>query len=225
MAQVKRTLFVSPRSAGWAGIFCVAAVAIALFIPGFPLPSGADSGATVSAFIDAHRAAWLLGAWLTFPEFAFFLWFIIGLRTYLLTAGDVDDGLMLYMFAGAISTVAAGLIATTLQIVLGVVPTSDLGPVGVRTLYLGWLASGVPVLFMALAVTLFGAAAGLQVHRSAPAWLAGLAYAATLLCVLGTATTFFVSGPLAMSGAVGYLAFFAFAAWTLLTGIRLLRSS
>ena len=215
---------VSQLSAGWAGILCIAAVAVALFVPGFPLPSAADSGDAVNAFLDAHRVAWMLGAWLTFPELAFFLWFMAGLAAYLRRASSRLDGLMLYMLAGAIGTVAAGLIATTLQIVLGVIPFADLGPAAVRALYVAWLASGVPVLFMPLAATLFAAAEGLRSDTSAPVWLAGSAYATMFLCVLGTITTFFVSGPFALNGPVGYLAFFAFAIWLLLTSIHLIRS-
>lgn len=224
MALGNSASVVSPRSAGWAAILCIAVVAIALFVPGYPLPSAADSGASVSAFLDAHRSAWLLGAWLTFPELAFFLWFFIGLRAYLRKTADVDEGLMLYMLAGAISTVAAGLVATTLQIVLGVLPSAALGAVAVKTLYVGWLASGVPVLFMALAATLFPAAVALKSNPEAPASLAIFGYAATVFCVLGTVTTFFVSGPFALNGPVGYIAFFVFAVWAILTGIHLIRS-
>ena len=216
---------VSQLAAGWSGILCVIAVAIALFFPGLPLPSATDSGASIGAFLDAHRAAWMIGAWLTFPELVFFLWFIVGLRTYLLDASGRREGLMLYMIAGAVCTIAAGLIATTLQIVLGVIPVGELGSAAVRTLYVAWLASGVPVLFMPLAATLFAAAEGLRNHPTAPPWLSGLAYAATLLCVLGTVTAFFASGPLGLNGPVGYAAFFAFAVWTLLTSVHLIRSN
>ncbi len=224
MAQNKNGPRISPAAAGWSGILCIVAVAIALFAPGFPLPSAADSGVSVNAFIEAHRAAWMLGAWLTFPELVFFLWFFVGLGAYLRPVPGWSEGLELYMLAGAIGTVAAGLIATTLQIVLGIVPFGDLGPGAVRALYVGWLASGVPVLFMPLAATLFVASEGLRSHPSAPPWLAGVGYAATILCVLGTVTTFFTSGPFALNGAIGYLAFFVFAAWTLLTSIHLITS-
>lgn len=225
MVRTSGTVGISHRSAGWGAILCVIVVAIALFVPGFPLPSATDSGASISAFLDAHRTAWELGAWLTFPELVLFLWFIIGLQMYLRQASSRNDGLMLYMLAGAVCTVAAGLVATTLQIVLGVIPSVELGPVAVRSLYVGWLASGVPVLFMPLAATLFAAAEGLRTHPLAPRWLTGLAYVATLLCVLGTFTTFFASGAFALNGAVGYAAFFAFAIWTVLTGVHLIRSA
>lgn len=215
---------ISPRSAGWAGVLCIAVVAIALFVPGFPLPSAADSGAAVNAFLDAHRAAWMLGAWLTFLELLFFLWFTAGLYTYLRQSAGRSEGLMLFMLAGAISAVAAGLIATTLQIVLGVVPFADLGPAAVRALYVAWLVSGVPVLFMPLAAMLFAAAEGLRTNRSAPRWLAGFGYAAMLCCILATVTTFFISGPLALNGPIGYIAFFVFAAWMILTSIHLIGS-
>jgi hypothetical protein len=219
-----RTPRVSSRSAGWAGILCVAVVTIALFAPGFPLPSAADSGTSVNAFLDAHHAAWMLGAWLTFLELLFFLWFTAGLYAYLRQSAGLSEGLMLFMLAGAISAVAAGLIATTLQIVLGLIPFADLGAAAVRALYVAWLVSGVPVLFMPLAAMLFAAAEGLRTDRLAPRWLAAFGYAAMLCCILATLTTFFISGPLGLNGPIGYIAFFVFAAWMILTSIHLIRS-
>jgi hypothetical protein len=210
------------RSAGWAGIFCVIAVAIALFLPGPALPSAADQGQVVGEFIDSHRVAWMAGAWLTFPEMAFFLWFTVGLRSYLRRNGDADDSLTLYMLGGALGTVAAGLVATTLQIVLGIVPIHDLTLPGTRALYVGWLASGVPVLFMPLALMLFAAAYGMHRCRSTPGWLAGLGYVTAAASVLATFTTFYSAGALALSGPIGYLAFFLFALWIVLTSVRLI---
>jgi hypothetical protein len=220
----KGTPRISPRSAGWAGVLCVAAVAIALFVPGFPLPSAADSAAAVNTYLDAHRAAWMLGAWLTFPELVFFFWFIGGLYAYLRNGAGRSDGLLLFMLAGAVGAVAAGLIATTLQIVLGIVPFADLGPAAVKALYVAWLVSGVPVLFMPLAAMLFAAAEGLRTHPSTPLWLAGLGYAAMLCCILATLTTFFTTGALALNGPIGYITFFVFGAWTILTSIQLIGS-
>lgn len=211
------------RSAGWAGIFSLIAVAIALFLPGGSLPSAADSGQAVGAFIDAHHAAWMIGAWLTFPEMVFFLWFAIGLRSYLRRGGDRVESLNLLMLSGALATVAGGLIATTLQIVIGIVPAHDLGVQGVRALYVGWLASGVPVVFMPLALMLFAAARSMHVHRSAPGWLVGIGYVAAAGSVLGSFTTFFSTGIIALNGPVGYLAFFLFALWVVLTSALLVR--
>lgn len=176
------------RSAGLTGIFCVIAVAVALFLPGASLPSAADSGQAVGAFINAHRA-WMVGAWLTFPEMVFFLWFAVGLRDYLRRTGDRAENLNLLMVSGALATVAGGLIATTLQIVIGIVPLHDLGVRGMRALYVGWLASGVPVVFMPLTLMLFAAARSMHVHRSAPGWLVGTGYtaaAASVICPLGS---------------------------------------
>jgi hypothetical protein len=214
----------SERSAGWAGIFCVIAVAIALFLPGPSLPSAADSGQAVGAFIDAHRAAWMTGAWLTFPEMAFFLWFTVGLRNRLRSGGARDDGLTLYMLTGALGTVAAGLVATSLQIVLGIVPLHDLGEQSTRALYVGWLASGVPVIFMPLALMLFAAAHSMRVNRSGPGWLVATGYAAAGASVLGTFTTFYSTTVMALSGPVGYIAFLLFALWVVLTSTWLIRS-
>jgi hypothetical protein len=206
---------VSERSAGWAGIFCVVAVAIAVFVRGYPLPSAADSGNAIAAFLTAHRLAWLVGGWLTFPEAVFFLWFFSGLLSRLRRLNVANDALRWFALSGAIGTVAAGLIATSLQIVLGVLPSGELGAVTIKALYVGWLASGVPVLFMPLAIAV--GAVSLSLRRlPSVRLLEWSGYCAVALSVLGTLTTFFTSGPLALNGLVGYAAFFAFAVWTLL---------
>src|SRR6516162_2967070 len=211
----------SERSAGWSGILCIVVVAIALFLPGYPLPSATDSGRVVGAFLDAHRGAWLLGAWLTFPETVFFSWFVLGLRKYLGRAFSTNEGLMLYMLAGAFGAVAAGLVGTTLQILLGIVPASQLGPAPIKAFYVGWLAC-VPVVFMSLAAMLFAAAHGMRRRQLMNGWLAGIGYVAALLYVLVTSTVFFSSGPMALNGPVAYIAFFAFALWTVLASLHLI---
>lgn len=212
------------RSTGWAGILCVVAVAVALFLPGPSLPSAADSGKAIAAFIDVHKFAWMLGAWLTFPEMVFFLWFAVGLRNVLIRHGAGGGGLPIYMLGGAIATIAAGLIATTLQVVLGIVPSQELGLRETKTLYVGWLVSGVPVLFMPLAMMQFAATLAMQRYALAPAWLTGIGYAGAAVSAIATVTTFYAVGVMALSGPIGYVAFSIFALWVVLVGLRLMRS-
>ena len=212
----------SDRSAGWAGILCVIAVAIALFLPGPALPSAADSGTAIATFIADHNFAWMLGAWLTFPEMVFFLWFAVALRNVLIRNGAGGGGLPLYMLGGAIATIAAGLIATTLQVVLGIVPSQELGVIQTKTLYVGWLVSGVPVLFMPLAMMQFAATLGMQKYALAPSWLTGIGYAGAAVSAIATVTTFYAAGVMALNGPVGYLAFFIFALWVVLVSLRLI---
>lgn len=202
----------------------MAAVAIALFLPGPSLPSAADSGVKISAFISAHYVAWMLGAWLTFAELVFFLWFTVGLRNWLDRRGIGENGLPLLMLAGAVAAVAAGLIATTLQVVLGIVPAPQLGG-QTKVLYVGWLVSGVPVLFMPLALMQFAATRAMQRVAGVPAWLTGVGYAGAAVSAIATLTTFYASGPLALSGPAGYVAFFVFAVWIVLVSLRLIRPS
>jgi len=211
----------SERWSGWSGILCIVAVTMALFLPGFPLPSSTDSGHSVGAFLDAHRGAWLFSAWLTFPEIVLFSWFAIGLRAYLGRAFSKSEGLMLYMLAGAFGVVAGGLVSTTLQILLGIVPAAQLGPATVKAFYVGWLAC-VPVIFMSLAMMLFAASGGIRRQRLMNGWLARIGYLTALLCVLGTGSVFFGSGPMSLNGLVAYLAFFAFGLWTILVSLHLI---
>lgn len=128
------------------------------------------------------------------------------------------------MLAGAAGTVAAGLIATTLQIVLGLVPGKALGDTGMAALYAAWLASGVPVLFMPLAVMQFGGVEAMRRYTPIPGWLTAVGYAGVTASVLGTVTTFYASGPFALSGPVGYVAFLLFALWVVVISFRLIAS-
>src|SRR5580692_10371334 len=71
------------RSAGWSVLCYVAVLVIATFLnSGMPGMDVKPSDAALA--FDQHRFSLLLGAWLTFPAVAFFLWFLVGLRTYLI---------------------------------------------------------------------------------------------------------------------------------------------
>jgi hypothetical protein len=203
----------------------VIAVAIALFLPGPALPSAVDSGQTIAAFIGVHWFGWMFGAWLTFPELVFFLWLTVGLRNVLIRHGAGGGGLPLYMLGGAFGAIAAGLIATTLQVVLGIVPSQELGTVETKILYVAWLVSGVPVLFMPLSVMQFAATCAMRRHALAPAWLAAIGYAGAAASAIATVTAFYSSGIMALNGPIGYLAFFIFALWVVLISLGLINAS
>ena len=90
------------RSAGWSVLCYVAVlVAVTLLTNGMPAIDTKTSDAALA--IDAHRFSLLWGAWLTFPATAFFLWFLVGLRSYLRWAPGRQEGLPTFaMIAGIV---------------------------------------------------------------------------------------------------------------------------
>ena len=65
------------------------------------MPSMARTANRRGVAIDAHRFGLLCGAWLTFPAAAFFLWFLVGLRSYLSNAPGRQEGLPTFALGAA----------------------------------------------------------------------------------------------------------------------------
>ncbi|MBV9263386.1 MAG: hypothetical protein JO324_03620, partial [Candidatus Eremiobacteraeota bacterium] len=73
------------RSAGWS-VLCYIAIQIIATLITAGLPSVEARPANAALAIDIRHVPVLIAAWLTFPAAGFFLWFLVGLRTYLSAA-------------------------------------------------------------------------------------------------------------------------------------------
>src|SRR5579871_7036071 len=106
------------RSAGWSGL-CYIAILVAATLLTNGMPSLSYRPVDAALAIDSHRSGLLLGAWLTFPAAAFFLWFLVGLRSYLSNAPGRQEGLPTFaLIAGVVMTsmslFAAGMLTAAL---------------------------------------------------------------------------------------------------------------
>lgn len=214
------------RSAGWSGIAFIIIVLVAAFLPG-ALPPPDTPVATVGAFVDAHHAMWMLAAWLTFPAVAFFLWWLIQLRAYLRLVPQIDDGLPTYMLAAGIVAAAIVIVTATVQVVLGLRPSTDRGPQTIGLLFDTFNAFGA-MIFIPSAVTVFAASHSGRRHQSLPAGLVYLGYLATVGCAIATLSVFWTSGFMAVGGlgtvVIGLLPFAIWVIWTSIVLIRAPRS-
>ncbi len=210
------------RSAGWSGIAFIIIVIVAAFLPGAPPPPDTPA-ATVGAFIDAHHAMWMLAAWLTFPAVAFFLWWLVQLRAYLRLVPQLDDGLPTYMLAGGLVAAAIVIVTGTVQVVLGMHPSTERSPQVIAMLYDTFNAFGA-MIFIPSAVVLFAASHSGRRHQSLPAGLVYLGYLGTIGSAISTLSVFSTSGFMAIGG-VGtlILGLLPFAIWVIWTSIVLTR--
>ncbi|HEY6327275.1 MAG TPA: hypothetical protein VIW73_12265, partial [Candidatus Cybelea sp.] len=102
------------RSAGWS-VLCYVGVLVIATLLNNGMPSVDVRPATAALLIDAHRFGLLLGAWLTFPAAAFFLWFLVGLRSYLSRAPGRQEGLPTFAMIAGVVMVAGSLLAAALE--------------------------------------------------------------------------------------------------------------
>src|SRR5581483_5232836 len=91
------------RSAGWSVLCYVGVLIVATLLNG-GMPSTHIKASDIALALDSHRFSLLLGAWLAFPADAFFLWFLVGFRSYLSHAREGrQEGLpTLAMIAGVV---------------------------------------------------------------------------------------------------------------------------
>lgn len=211
------------RSAGWSGIAFIIIVIVAAFLPG-ALPPPDAPPADVGTFIDAHHAMWMVSAWLIFPGVAFFLWWVIQLRAYLRLVPQIDDGLPTYLLAGGVVAAAIVVVTATIQVVLGMRPSTERTPQIVGMLYDAFNAFGGMIYIPSAVVLLAGSHSGKR-HGSLPAPLVYFGYLATIGSALATLSIFSVTGFMAIGGLgtliIGLL---PFAIWVIAVSIVLIRS-
>ena len=211
------------RSAGWSGIAFIIVVIVAAFLPGAP-PAPDAPAATVGAFIDASHGMWMLAAWLTFPGVAFFLWWLVQLRAYLRLVPQVDDGLPTYMLAGGVVAGTIVILTATVQVVLGMHPSTDRGPQVITMLYDTFNAFGA-MIFIPTAVMVFAGSHSGRRHQSLPSGLVYLGYLATVGSAISTLSVFSTSGFMAVGGlGTLVLGLLPFAVWVVWTSIVLIRA-
>ncbi|MDQ2872844.1 MAG: hypothetical protein M3R35_06930, partial [Candidatus Eremiobacteraeota bacterium] len=179
----------------------------------------------LAAYVDGHRSMLILGAWLTFPASAFYLWFIVGLRAFLRQVPGRDEGLPTYALVAGLATAVITVMGAIFQTVLGFEGSITLGAQGLPVMYGAAALSGA-VLFGPLAVFLLACAMSMRIHHSAPRWLAWLGYVAFIGSAISSLTVFFSRGPMAPGGIVSILVgLLLFALWVIATSIVLIRNA
>ena len=149
----------------------------------------------MSRWLGRRRFALLWGAWLTFPAVAFFLWFLVGLRSYFAAAPGRQEGLPTFAMIAGILMVATSLWGAMLEIAaIYARPEafSDNGLAGVFDASV-FMQDGLG--YAPVAIFLFAAAHSMRRHDSAPQWLATLGYVASFGAVLATFSIFIPYGP------------------------------
>lgn len=185
------------RSAGYAGIAFVGISTIGLFVYGVP-PLITMGASQVADFVVTHRGLWLLGSWLSLPESAFFLWFVVQLRAYLRLVPGLNDGLPTYMLVAGVGAGTIALITAMLQATLGFRP-QDIGLVAVRLLFDTYTMCSV-FIFIPLTIMVFAASHSARRHGTFPPWLVYLGYVAAMGAAVKSLSLFFTSGFMALGG-------------------------
>jgi hypothetical protein len=214
------------RSAGWSVLCYVALLMIASWLTrSLPTPLTMRPLAT-ALWIDAHRPALLLSAWLTFPAAAFFLWFLVGLRSYLSHAPGRQEGLPTFALVAGVVMIASSLWAAALLTAAVYPAPEDFKARGLAGIYdaFTFMQSGLG--YAPVAIFLFAAAHSMRRHARAPAWLAWFGYLAALGAAISTCSIF--SSDLLMApGQLGQAFFGEIPAgiWLIATGLVLILQS
>lgn len=212
------------RSAGWSAICYVAVIALASLLTS-PMPPVSTPPSDLSLLIDAHRQVILWAAWLTFPAAAFFLWFLVGLRSYLGHAPGRQEGLPLFATLAGVVMVTQALLAASLETAVGYASPDVFQGNGFAALFgaFQFLQGGLG--FAPVAIFLFAAAHSMRRHESAPRWLALLGYVAAVGCGIATLSIFYTS-PFMSPYGTGPAIFGVLpsAAWLVATGVVLIRT-
>jgi hypothetical protein len=213
------------RSAGYSVLCYVAVLVVATFINN-GMPSLAARPLEIALAMDAHRGAWLFAAWLTFPAVAFFLWFLVGLRSYLGNAPGRQEGLPTFAMLAGVVMVTTSLFAAAL-LTAALYPSPDVfkarGLAGIYNVFI-LLQGGLG--YAPVSIFLFAAAHSMRRHDRAPTWLAWLGYLAGLGAAIASLSIFF-SDPFMAPGQYGPGLFGAIpaAVWFVATGIVLISQS
>jgi hypothetical protein len=212
------------RSAGWSVLCYVGVLILATLLNG-GLPSIGARASQAALILDSRHISLLLGAWLTFPAVAFFLWFLVGLRGYLTYAPGRQEGLpTLAMIAGVVM-MALGLFAAALETAAAYVSPDMFTSNGLMGIYVAFVFTQGGLGYAPVAIFLFACAHSMRRHESAPQWLAWLGYLAAIGSGIATLSIFFNEGFMA-PGQEGPGLFGALpaAVWLICTGVILIQS-
>jgi hypothetical protein len=212
------------RSAGWSVLCYVGVLIVATFLNN-GMPSVDTKAADAALAIDARHVWLLLGAWLTFPAAAFFLWFLVGLRTYLRYAPGRQEGLPTLALIAGVVMAAGAVFAACLEIAAIYATPDAFSNNGLASVYDAFVFVQGGLGYGPVAIFLFAAAHSMRRHESAPSWLATLGYVAALGAGIATLSIFFSDGFMAPGqmgpGIVGAL---PAAVWLVATGVVLIQS-
>jgi hypothetical protein len=214
------------RSAGWS-VLCYVGVLIIATLLNNGMPSMDTRPATAALLIDAHRFGLLLGAWLTFPAAAFFLWFLVGLRSYLSYAPGRQEGLPTFAMIAGVVMVAGSLLAAGLESAALYASPDVFAHSGLVGIYDAFVMTQGGLGYGAVSIFLFASAHSMRRHESAPGWLAALGYVAAFGSAIATLSIFFTATYSFMApGQLGPGVFGAIPAaiWLVCTGIVLIQS-
>jgi hypothetical protein len=204
-----------------AGIAAVVFILASAFVAPQPPKSNASVAKILKYVVDDRRRL-LFSAWLGGLGGAFFLWFVGSLRGAMSRAADTASEMSAVVFAGGVATAAIATAASIPQLVLVYRGDQLQGsPDLVRVLY-DANTLGFTLVFFTIAVFIAGASLlSLQRRIWAP-WLGavGLIVAIYDLFAAGAISDF--TGARSPTGAVPFIAFISFAAFTLAFAIGLL---
>jgi hypothetical protein len=212
------------RSGGYSAIAFAIIVVIAGFLPGqYPDPNA--SAPFIANWAADHRQMLLVSDWLNFPAIAFYLWFLVGLRAYLLASEGQDEGLPTYAFAAGVASATLAIGVAALLAAIAYVPSADIGAGALKALYEAFNVLSA-LLYMPLVVFVFACAHSIRRHGSAPSWLAWLGYLAAVLGALATFSLFQTQGVFAPNGLVtAAIGFLPFAIWIVCCGFVMIRNA
>jgi hypothetical protein len=178
------------RSAGWSALCYVAVLVLATFLTN-GLPSMTYKPIEAALAIDAHRFGLLGGAWLTFPAAAFFLWFLVGLRSYLALAPGRQEGLPTFALVAGVVMVATSLISASLLTAALYALPDTFKSHALSGIFDAFFFTQGGLGYAPVAIFLFASAMSMRRHARAPQWLAWLGYLAAIGAAIATLSIFF----------------------------------
>jgi hypothetical protein len=214
------------RSAGWSVLCYVALLVLATFLTN-GMPSLTYKPAVAALSIDSHRFSLLLGAWITFPASAFFLWFLVGLRSYLSNAPGRQEGLPTFALVAGVIMVANSLWSAGMLTAALYAAPDLFGSHALSSIFDAYFFTQGGLGYAPVAIFIFAAAHSMRRHERAPAWLAGLGYVAALGAGIATLSIFFGSDSIMAPSqpGPGYVGAVPSAIWLLATGLVLVFQS
>ena len=212
------------RSAGWSVLCYVAVLIVATFVTS-PLAPPTNDPARLMLLLEGHRSTLLLGAWLTFPALAFFLWFLVGFQGYLRGGTGRQEGLATLALIAGVVMATLQLIAAALESLVAYVPPDVFQAGGFAGIYAAFLFVQVGLGYVPASIFFFAAGHSMRRHHSAPTWLAWLGYLAAVGSAIATLSIFYtdpiMSPNAAGPGALGAL---PAAIFLIATGVVLVRT-
>ena len=210
------------RSAGWSGLAFVVVLIASIFTGGMGPQDPTQQLAGTLEYVQAHRTGLLISTWLGFPGFAFFLWFVVGMRAFLLQTRDPDEGLPAYAL---VSGTLAALLALLGSAALGLLLLYRLAPEATAILLVASQALQGPFIYMALSPFMLACGHSMRRHGTGPAWFAYLGYLGGVLTAIATLTILMAAGrPYSMDNGFSLLAFVVFVVWTIAASVQLIRN-